>query len=471
MDTDQVLAGLKEIVGNNNFRIDAQSRTDYGCDWTRFLQPDPLAVVFVESSEQIVDLVKFARANAIGLVPSGGRTGLSAGSVATMGEVVVSFDKLNKILDFSEADSTVTAQAGVITAELQNFADEKGLYYPVDFASAGSSQLGGNIATNAGGIKVLRYGLTRQWVTGLKVVTGAGDVLNLNNGLIKNATGYDLRHLFIGSEGTLGFILEATMKLTNPPSNLVAILLSVPALENIIKVLLAFREHIELTAYEFFSDLALKHVTKRLAINEPFPSTSPYYVLLEFDDENPKIKERVIQIFEECLAEGWVSDGIISQNDRERNNLWRYREAISESITPCTPYKNDLSVTISNVPSFLSRIETIVKKRCPTFEIVWFGHIGDGNLHLNILKPEEWELEAFKEKCEQVSEEIAQVVYEFDGSVSAEHGVGLLKKPYIGFTRSAAELSYMGQLKQVFDPDGIMNPGKLIPESVNMPDC
>ncbi|MFT5562735.1 MAG: FAD/FMN-containing dehydrogenase, partial [Litorivivens sp.] len=210
----ELLDGLAQLIGADNIATDGPTLESHGRDWTRFYEPDPLAVVFPRDIDSVQALVHFAVEHKLGLVPSGGRTGLSGGAVAKNRELVVSFDKMNQILRFNETESTVEVEPGLVTEALQNFAAEKGLFYPVDFASAGSSQIGGNIATNAGGIKVLRYGLTRDWVLGLTVVTGRGDILRLNKGLVKNATGYDLRHLFIGSEGTLGFIVGATLALT-----------------------------------------------------------------------------------------------------------------------------------------------------------------------------------------------------------------------------------------------------------------
>ena len=244
-----ILPRLIEIVGEENVSNKESDLVTYGLDWTRFFEPDPIAVVFVRTTEQVIQLVQFARKEGVGLVPSGGRTGLSGGACAIDREVVVSFEKMNQVLEFSSADASVTVQAGVITANLQAFAQEKGLHYPVDFASSGSSQVGGNIATNAGGIRVLRYGMTRQQVSGLKVVTGAGELLELNKGLTKNNTGYDLRHLFIGSEGTLGFVVEATFQLAATPEKATVMLLAMNRMEDCLEILTAFREHITLNAF------------------------------------------------------------------------------------------------------------------------------------------------------------------------------------------------------------------------------
>ncbi|BCQ65608.1 hypothetical protein PBOI14_73580 [Pseudomonas sp. Boi14] len=213
MTNPALIDELKTLVEPGKVLTDADSLNAYGKDWTKHFAPAPTAIVFPKTIEQVQAIVRWANQHKVALVPSGGRTGLSAAAVAANGEVVVSFDYMNQILDLNLTDRTAVCQPGVVTEQLQNLAQENGLYYPVDFASAGSSQIGGNIGTNAGGIKVIRYGMTRNWVAGMKVVTGKGDLLELNKDLIKNATGYDLRQLFIGAEGTLGFVVEATMRL------------------------------------------------------------------------------------------------------------------------------------------------------------------------------------------------------------------------------------------------------------------
>ena len=452
---------LANILGEKNVLTDADSRQQFGQDWTRFFAPNPSAIVFPASTEQVRDLVLLARQEAISLVPSGGRTGLSGGAVAQQEELVVSFNRMNRIGDFDETDAIVEVEAGVITADLQAFAETKGLMYPVDFASSGSSQLGGNIATNAGGIRVLRYGLTRNWVAGLKVVTGAGEILDLNKGLVKNATGYDLRHLFIGSEGTLGFITEARVQLTQPPQGgLMAALLAVPGMVDVIAIMRAFRQEVTLTAFEFLSDNALDHVIRHSQRQRPFANPSNYYVLLEFEASHPAA-DLAQAAFASCVEKGWVTDGLMSQSEAQRLEFWQYRELISAAITPFTPHKNDVSVRPSVVPACLAQIEQLVKST--QFEIVWFGHIGDGNLHLNILKPDGMAIGEFKQQCAGLNSQVLEVVAGLGGSISAEHGVGLLKRDQLHFTRSSEEVNIMRAIKAVLDPDGIMNPGKLLP--------
>ena len=453
---------LKAIVGDDKVKTDADSLETFGKDWTKIYPPNPSAIVFPKTTEQVQAIVKLANEHQISLVPSGGRTGLSAGAVAANGEVVVAFDYMNSISGFNAMDKTVRCGAGVITEQLQDYAEEQGLFYPVDFASAGSSQIGGNIGTNAGGIKVIRYGMTRDWVAGLTVVTGKGDILELNKDLVKNNTGYDMRQLFIGGEGTLGFVTEATMRLTRPAKNLTVLVLGVPEFEAIMSVLNTFQTNIDLTAFEFFSDKAMRKVVARGDVPAPFETEAEYYALLEFEAETEGHIDQAMELFEKCMEEGWVLDGVMSQSETQAQNLWRLREDISETIAEWTPYKNDISVVVSKVPPFLNEIEAIVTREYPNFEIIWFGHIGDGNLHLNILKPDDLAKEIFFEQCAKVSTWVFEIVEKYNGSVSAEHGVGMTKKPYLEYTRSAAEIGYMRAVKAAFDPKNIMNPGKLI---------
>lgn len=461
MTNPALIDELKTLVEPGKVLTDADSLNAYGKDWTKHFAPAPLAIAFPKSIEQVQAIVRWANERKVALVPSGGRTGLSAAAVAAHGEVVVAFDYMNRILQFNEIDRTVVCEPGVVTRQLQDFAADKGLYYPVDFASAGSSQIGGNIGTNAGGIKVIRYGMTRNWVAGLKVVTGKGDLLELNRDLVKNATGYDLRQLFIGAEGTLGFVVEATMRLDRAPTNLTAMVLGASDLDSIMPVLHAFQDRMDLTAFEFFSDKALAKVLARGDVPAPFETECPFYALLEFEASTEERAEQALATFEHCVEQGWVLDGVMSQSEQQLQNLWKLREYISETISHWTPYKNDVSVTIGKVPAFLKEIDAIVGEHYPDFEIVWFGHIGDGNLHLNILKPDAMAKDEFFAKCATVNKWVFEIVQKYNGSISAEHGVGMTKRDYLGYSRSEAEIAYMKAVKAVFDPNGIMNPGKI----------
>jgi FAD/FMN-containing dehydrogenase len=428
----------------------------YGRDWTRQFSPAPSAVVLPESIAEVQAIVRWANERRVPLVPSGGRTGLSGGAVAARGEVVVSMERMNRILGFDALDRTLRVEAGVVTEAVQNAARSHSLYYPVDFASRGSSQIGGNVATNAGGIKVLRYGMTRDWVTALKVVTGTGDLLDLNRGLAKNATGYDFRHLLIGSEGTLGFVVEATLQLTAPPAEQQVMVLALPGMSALMSVFASLRERLNLSAFEFFDDRALAHVVEHGA-RRPFEGAAACFVLAEFDAN----QEAAVNAFQAGVDAGWIHDGVISESHAQCRELWRLREGITESLSRFTPYKNDISVRVSMVPAFLDEARQLFAREYPSFEVVWFGHIGDGNLHISILKPENLGQEAFTAECGRVTELLCELLSAHGGSISAEHGIGLLKKPYLEQARSDHEISLMRAMKKVFDPAAILNPGKL----------
>jgi len=460
-ETSGVLAALSEIVGEDWVKTDPADLQTYGTDWTRQFPVAPSVIVMPKTVAEVQAVVELANEIPFKLVPSGGRTGLSGGAVATDGEVVLVLDRMNQILDFNAADRQVTCEAGVVTEQLQQFAERQGLFYPVDFASSGSSQLGGNVATNAGGIKVIRYGMTRSWVTGMKVVTGRGDLLDLNRGLTKNATGYDFRHLFIGSEGTLGIVVELTMALSAPPQDPAVLILGVEDMSQTMPVLEAFQNRLSLTAFEFFSEQALQHVIAEKNLARPFETASNFYALIEFEQRSEEDLEAAMALFEHCLEQGWIVDGTISQSLTQAESLWRLREDISETIAQFTPYKNDIAVRVSAVPQFLKDVDSLVREQYPEFEIIWFGHIGDGNVHLNILKPENLEAQLFFEQCGSVSNQVFSLVQQYGGSVSAEHGVGLLKKPYLNYSRDPQEIEYMRLIKQAFDPNGVLNPGKV----------
>lgn len=457
----KILTALGAIVGPDKVLTDADSLLQYGRDWTRAYAPDAGAVVLPATISEVQDIVRLAAREQLAIVPSGGRTGLSAGAVARNGELVLALDRLNHIDDFNPVDRTVRCGAGAITEQLQQYAEERELFYPVDFASSGSSQIGGNISTNAGGIKVICHGMTRDWVAGLKLVTGTGELLDLNRGLAKNNAGYDLRQLAVGAEGTLGVVVEATMSLSRQPQNLAVLVLGVPDMTSIMAVLSAFQAEIELSAFEFFSELALCKVVEHQGLQRPFGTPTEYYALLEFEQPDERAMEKAMALFEHCMEQGWVLDGVVSQSVAQAQTLWRLREDISETISRWTPYKNDISTLVSRVPELLSEVESVVNASYPEFEIVWFGHIGDGNVHLNVLKPDAMEMEEFQRRCGEVSTWVFEIVQRHGGSISAEHGVGLLKKDYLHYSRSPLEIDIMRQIKRVFDPHGIMNPGKI----------
>lgn len=458
--TDTRLAELAAECPALRLLTEAGDLEHYGRDWTRRWTPAPLAIALPVAAEEVQAIVRWANRQRIAIVPSGGRTGLSGGAVAAHGELVLSLERMNRVLGFDPVDRTLTVQPGITLQAVHDAAREHGLIYPVDFAARGSCSIGGNIATNAGGIRVIRYGNTREWVGGLKAVSGAGEWLELNRGLIKNSSGYDFRHLLIGSEGTLGIVVEATLKLTDPPPPSQTMLLALPDMDALMRVFALFRARLSLQAFEFFTDVAQKHVLAHGA-QRAIEGDYPYYVVTEFDAVDAAAMDIALAAFEHGMEQGWIVDGVIAQSEAQAAALWRLREGITESLAPHRPYKNDISVRIGAVPAFLHEMQALLTREYPAIEVVWFGHIGDGNLHINILKPASVDDAAFISQCEHVTKLLAQTLQRHGGSISAEHGIGLVKKSYLESTRSVAEIALMRQVKHVFDPLGVLNPGKV----------
>lgn len=461
MPNDSFLDLLRSEFSNDFFTIDPDECKEYGRDWTKTYTPDPLAIAFPRTTDEVARLLKLCHANSIPVVPSGGRTGLAGGAVAARKELVLSLRRMNRMDPVDVLSRTVRVQAGAVTESVHHHCEQLNLTWPVDFASKGSSHVGGNIATNAGGVNVIRYGLTRNWVLGLQVVTATGTILELNGALEKNNTGIDLRQFFIGSEGTLGIITEATLKLAPLPREENVFLFAV---ENLAGVLELFRmaraSPLTLQAFEFFTDLCLARVTQHLGVRPPFQTPATHYVLVEIETPgDPAFTEAFL---EQVLSSGVVLDGTMAQNAREREEFWTLREGISESLASTgLPHKNDVSLPIANLEAFCAELTLFFETHYVGWEICVFGHIGDGNLHINIMKPDALTVEAFRENTKEVDRDLFSLVRKYEGSISAEHGIGLLKKEFLHFTRTEAEIQLFREIKKVFDPHGILNPGKI----------
>ena len=440
---------------------DAGDLAEYGRDWTRVLPPAPCAVALPRTTSQVVALVKACAAHRVGLVPSGGRTGLAGGAMATRGELVLSLSRMRAMHPVDTVGGTVRVQAGAVTQAVHEHAAAQGLTWPIDFASKGSSTVGGNIATNAGGVKVIRYGLTRQWVLGLQVVLASGEVLELGGALEKNNTGVDLRQLFIGSEGTLGVVTEATLKLARLPGKLDVLLLGVPDLPGVVRL---FRETraapLTLAAYEMFTQACLDRVLRHRALRPPLAASSPLYVLVEFEDAPRDALEAWVA---SLLDRGIASDGVLAQSASEARALWALRESISESLSSTgTPHKNDIALPVAALEAFCADFDATFGLQYPGWEVCLFGHIGDGNLHVNVMKPDALGMPDFLARTHKADRALFDLVKKHAGSVSAEHGIGLLKKPWLPWTRGDAERALMRAVKTAVDPGGVLNPGKIL---------
>lgn len=440
---------------------DPDDLREYGKDWTKVFAPNASLVVFPKSTDEVARIVKLANEHDVAVVPSGGRTGLAGGAMATNGEVVLSLAKMRAIGPVDARALTVRAEAGVITQEVHAHAEPHGLTWPVDFASKGSSTVGGNIATNAGGVKVIRYGLTRQWVLGLEVVTGSGDVLVLNGALEKNNTGIDLRQLFVGSEGILGVVTAATLKLARIPEHLDVFLFAVSSLDGVLKLFEAARKGpFTISAFEFFTDLCLARVQSHRKVRAPFSASHSHYVLLEVEaSKRDALEEWLGELIESDL----IDDGVLAQSSSQAAELWTLREGISESLSATgLPHKNDIALPISELTSFCAEFGRVFEERYPGWEICLFGHIGDGNLHVNVMKPDALSKEEFLTQTHEADRDMFELVRAHHGSVSAEHGIGLLKRDALGYTRTETEIALMRSMKTIFDPKGLLNPGKVI---------
>lgn len=455
MWTDAILARLR---AHARLSLEAADLETYGGDWTKVHERNAGAVAFPTSTEAVAELIKVCAAEGIAVVPSGGRTGLAGGAVATKGELVLSLEKIDHLGDVDEVGLTLQVGAGAITERVHQHCEEKGLTWPIDFASKGSSFVGGNIATNAGGVKVIRYGLTRQWVLGLKVVTGTGEILDLDHALEKNNTGVDLRQLFIGSEGILGIITEATLKLARVPPPQDVMLFAVKDLPTLIEVYRsARRAPFLLGAFEMMSDACLARLAQHRGLRPPLEVSAPYYVLLEVESGSR-------ESLEDWLGEilDIVEDGTLASGAEQARHLWQLREGISESLSATgLPHKNDISLPIASLEEFVVELEALFEANYPELEICLFGHIGDGNLHVNVMKPDALSKEAFLAVAHAADEGMFKLIQKHRGSISAEHGIGLLKKPWLRYVRSEGEIALMRQMKKILDPAGILNPGKV----------
>ena len=455
------LSQLESALPAGVLSTDPADLAEYGRDWTRVFTPNPTAIALPRTTAEVSTLLAIAQELAIPVVPSGGRTGLAGGAVARERELVISLSRMRAMGPVDALGGTVRVEAGAVTLAVHQHCEPHGLVWPVDFASKGSSQVGGNIATNAGGVRVIRYGLTRNWVLGLEVVVPGGAVLESGGALEKNNPGIDLRQLFIGSEGTLGIITGATLKLAKLPQAPRVMLFAVADLAG---VLALFREArsapFSLGAYEFFTRQCMARLLSHRALRDPFSTPASHYVLVEVEGgaDETALLEWVESVFERGLAQ----DGVMAQHAREAASLWELREGISESLSATgLPHKNDIALPVAGLEAFCAEMEEVFAARYPGWEIALFGHIGDGNLHVNVMKPETMTREEFFTRTHELDTHMFALVQRHRGSISAEHGIGLLKRDFLGFTRAPAEIAMMRAIKAAIDPKAIMNPGKI----------
>ncbi len=456
-----VLQEFAEIVGTAYVQTDDETLKEYGKDHTVNYVPSPLAVVFPDSEKQISEIVKICGKQNIKIVPSGGRTGYAGGATAINGELVISLKRMNRITDIDPVSRTVTAEAGTIVENLQTESAKHGLYFPIDFAAKGSGCLGGIVSTNAGGLKVIRYGMTRQNILGLEVVLADGRILHTDSKLYKDNSGYDLKQLFIGAEGTLGIITAATVKLSPMPPNRQLALMATDNLNNIAEIVTnTTKANQEISAFEFFTSAcitALKETGEQ--IKRPFAENYPFYILLEvLHNDREDLEEFAENLWEAKL----IKDAVFAESTAQFKSLWALRENISEALNRLGQvHKNDVSVPVSSLPRYTAELETLFAEKYGTYELYIFGHVGDGNLHINLIDRNR-NNRSFSETKKEFTGDLAELTLKYEGSLSAEHGIGLLKKELLGLQKDELQLELMKKIKKMLDPQNIFNPGKII---------
>ena len=469
-----LLDSLRRIVGDTNVLTHDDPTADLGAweqDWRKRVRGTALAVVRPGSTQQVADVVKACAAAGASIVPQGGNTGLVVGSTPDNSgtQVVLSLQRMSAVRAVDPGNSTITVEAGCVLQNLQTAAEQAGFLFPLSLGAEGSCTIGGNLATNAGGTQVVRYGNARELCLGVEVVTAQGEIWDGLSGLRKDNTGYDLRDLFIGSEGTLGIITAATMKLYPQPAAQLTAWAAVASLEDAVALLVLAQKRLSagLTGFEVMGQFALSLVDKHYPhLRVPLWKDAPWCVLLENSDSESEDHARTQfeSLLEAALEQGLVSDAVVAENITQANNLWHIRESISlAQAEEGLNIKHDISIPVSRIPEFVRQADAALAAAIPGVRFVNFGHLGDGNLHYNIQAPAEGDAKVFlREQEENVNTIVYDTVQAFDGSISAEHGVGELKRHKLVKHKSPVALGMMRAIKGALDPQGLMNPGRVL---------
>ncbi len=466
-----VMRALKETVGERGWQDDPQALEPHLTEWRGLFRGTTPLMVAPATPAEAARVIAICAAAGIGVVPQGGNTGLAGGAIPGLSggqEILLSSHRLTRIRELDRENFTVTAEAGVILADLQAAATAAELYFPLSLAAEGSCRIGGNISTNAGGTNVLRYGNTRDLVLGLEVVLPDGSLWEGLHGLRKDNTGYDLKQWFIGAEGTLGFITAATLKLFPAARSRATAWLAVSDPRAAVAVYGECRRQMgdEMVAFELMPARAIVMVTTHIAgCRDPLDTRQPWHVLVEFTSgrDQAALDEQLLAFLETQLQSGQVDDGVVAASDSQRDNLWRLRHSISEAQKLAgASIKHDIAVPVSRIPVFLDRADAAVQAAVPGVRPVPFGHLGDGNLHYNLTQPEGMDSQAFLDRWDELNAIVHGLAVELGGSFSAEHGIGYLKTGELERLKSPVELGAMRAIKQALDPAGIMNPGKVI---------
>lgn len=454
---------LRGAIAGDHVHVDAEHRQAYGHDETEDLNHPPEVVVRPRTTEEVAAVMRLCTAHGIPVTPIGARTGLSGGALSIHGGVGLALDRMNTIVDIDERNLQVTVEPGVITQVLQEAVAAKGLYYPPDPSSRGSCTIGGNLAENAGGPRAVKYGVTRDFVLNLQVVLPSGDVIWTGANTLKNATGYDLTRLVVGSEGTLGVITKAVLRLVSLPRENRLMLVPFRSARKACEAVSAvFRAGITPSAMEFMErdaiDWTLKHVPD---VSIAVPDDVQAHLLVEVDGNDPDVLMKECEAIMTVMEAHECGDVLFAETSLEKDGLWRMRRKVGEAVKSNSVYKEeDTVVPRYELPRLLEGVKEIGARH--GFRSVCYGHAGDGNLHVNIIKGELSD-HAWEHELPVAIREIFQLTVSLGGTISGEHGIGLVQRPYMDIAFNAVQLDLMRRIKQVFDPLGIMNPGKVLP--------
>lgn len=461
---------LRAALGDGAVLTQPADRAPYEQDWRGLVNNPAVAVILPKTTEQVAAAVKLCAAHGAKIVPQGGNTGLVAGAVPVAGpdQVVLSLSRLRAVRELDTQADTITVEAGMTLAAVQQAAAEAGRFFPVSLGAEGTAQIGGNISTNAGGLQVLAYGMMRAQVLGLEVVLADGSIWHGLSGLRKDNTGYDLKQFFIGAEGTLGIITAATLRLYPAIAAHAAAFVGVENVEQGLQIFLAMRQAAGsgLTLCEFCSHGALS-LGARHTPGGRLPFEAPNYLLLELSSLGGGGPDALMEdVLAKALEEGRALDAAIAQSERERQDFITLRETISEGeLREGGAVKHDVSVALSQFPALLRATEKLIAEKYPSFRLNIYGHVGDGNLHVNVRPPEGKTMADIAGQKAAITADVEALAVAMGGSFSAEHGIGQMRVIGMKAHKSPLELEMMRRIRAAFDPEGLFNPGKTIPEA------
>jgi D-lactate dehydrogenase (cytochrome) len=464
--SDELIAKFRKIVGDKYAVTDQADIAPYTTEERDLFRGHSPLVLRPGSTAEVAAICKLANDHKIALVPQGGNTGLVGGQTPHHGEVVISMKRMDRIRDVDTASNTMTCEAGVILQVAQQRAASVDRLFPLSLGAEGSCTIGGNLSTNAGGTTALAYGVAREMALGLEVVLADGRVLNLLSKLKKDNTGYDLRNLFIGAEGTLGIITAATVKMFPKPRAIETAYVGLKSPAEALKLLSLSQNEAAgtLTSFELLSDVAVDFSIRHgIDVRDPLASKHRWYVLMELSSSRDDARATLEAILEKGMEDGIVDDAVIAANLSQRQAFWKLRDEMSAAQKPeGGSIKHDISVPVAAVPDFIAEADAAVVKLIPGSRPVPFGHLGDGNIHYNVSQPVGGNTADFMNQWHEVNKVVFNIVLKMGGSISAEHGIGVLKRDELPDVKDKTAIELMRAFKAMLDPNGIMNPGKVL---------